>query len=197
MGVFAVGKIGIPLYVKFGSISASLKNNSVSLKWETLTEVDLQKFVVERSADGIHFNAIGEQTALAANYTGFRYEFTDHSPLASASFYRIRAVDSDGKINYSAIIRVNNSDGTSVSLKLYPNPVTSKELSIQGAGLKLGAYQLVITDLNGKQLLSQSIMMNAANFSQHILLPAEMSKGNYVLMLKGNGENSTRMFSVQ
>lgn len=197
MGVFAVGKSGIPLYVKFGSIIASLKNNSVSLKWETLTELDLQKFVIERSADGIQFSAIGEQAALAANYTGFRYEFNDLAPLTGISYYRLRSIETYGKISYSAILRISNSSLSGASLKLYPNPVINKELNIQGVDMKQGAYQLMVTDLNGKQLFSQLLNVTASSFNRHIQLPASITKGNYILLLRGNGENSNRLFSVQ
>lgn len=199
MGQYAVGKTGSPLYVKFGSISTTIKNNGVSLKWETLTEIDLQKFVIERSADGIHFSSIGEQSALAPNYTGYRYEFFDVSPLAATSFYRIRGIDTDGKFSYSAIIRVNNTnnDLATASIKIYPNPVVNKELGIQATGLKTGAYQVLVTDLNGKQLYSQQIQVNSTQLSQHILLPSAITKGNYVLLVRGNDENSSRMFSVQ
>lgn len=197
MGVFAVGKAGVPLYVKFGSINASLKNNTVFLKWETLTEVDLQKFVIERSEDGVQFSAIGEQAALAANYTGFHYEFNDLAPLSGISYYRLRSIENDGKISYSAILRISNNSLSAASLKLYPNPVVNKELSIQGAEMKQGTYQVMVTDLNGKQLFSQQLIVNASNFTQHIPLPASISKGNYTLLIRGNGGNSNRMFIVQ
>ena len=197
MGVFAVGKIGIPLYVKFGSITASLRNNTVALKWETLTEIDLKKFVIERSADGAVFSIISEQTALAANYTGYSYEYNDVNPLTAVSFYRIRAVDRDGKISYSAIVRISNSSGAGLKLNLYPNPVSNKEISIQANELKQGIYQVYVVDFSGKQLFTEQFEVNSSRYTRHILLPSFISKGSYILLLKGNSENMSRIFSVQ
>ncbi len=197
MGIFAVGKAGSPLYVKFGSITASVRNNAVALKWETLTEIDLQKFVIERSLDGIHFTGLSEQPALAANYTGFHYEYNDNSPLNAVSFYRIRAVDIDGKISYSAIIRLSNLMGAGLTINLYPNPVINKELNIQASDLKQGAYQILVVDYSGKELFREQIQVNSASFSHHIVLPSSMARGNHILILKGNDENISRKFSVQ
>lgn len=197
MGIFAVGKIGIPLYVKFRSITASLKNNNVFLNWETLTEVDMQKFEIERSSDGVLFNSIGERSAMAANYSGYHYEFIDLSPLNGVSYYRIRSVESDGKISFSTILRISNGTVIGHSLIFYPNPVLNKEVNIQLSDFKQGGYQLIITDINGRYLLNQQIQVNANDLNSHIQLPSSMNKGNYMLLLSGNGERISRWFNVQ
>ncbi len=119
------------------------------------------------------------------------------NPLSGVSFYRIRAVDIDGKSSYSAIIRVSNSIGAGLTINLYPNPVINKELNIQASDLKQGAYQILIVDYCGKELFREQIQVNSASFSHHIVMPSSLAKGNHVLMLKGNGENISKIFSVQ
>lgn len=59
------GSASLP--VNFGAISASIKNNLLSVNWQTLNEKSNDHFLIEISADGKHFTEIGRVQTHAKN----------------------------------------------------------------------------------------------------------------------------------
>lgn len=78
------------------------------LEWSTGAEQDVRSFVIERSADGRQFTAIG-QVPSTGSFS--HYVFVDSSPLDAdmerTFYYRLRIVDQDGTISYSQIQEVS------------------------------------------------------------------------------------------
>jgi hypothetical protein len=74
------------------------------LEWTTGLEDNFRSFVVERSADGTTYLAVGQVTA-KGSYS--QYTFTDHSPLDAdmdrVFYYRLRMVNRDGSFSYSDV----------------------------------------------------------------------------------------------
>jgi len=115
----ATGLESLPLNLL--SFEAVKQNKKALLQWTTDNEVNTSKFIVERSADGRTFQAIGEVVAL--NRTGVNtYRLTDEQPLAGVNFYRLRLVDKDASYHYSPVRKINFSS-TEDDITIYPNPV--------------------------------------------------------------------------
>lgn len=55
------------LPVEFGSLSASVKNEQLQVKWQTLSEINNDYFEVQASADGTTFSTIGKMDSKAVN----------------------------------------------------------------------------------------------------------------------------------
>ena len=68
------------LPVELLQFNAQLKNGYTELKWQSKQEQDLQKYVVERSADGKNFVKIGTVTAKGGN-DAQNYTFTDSNTV--------------------------------------------------------------------------------------------------------------------
>lgn len=92
-----------PVPVKLTSFTAAVVNREVKLKWSTATEVNSSHFIIQRSADGIHFNNIGTQQAAGNSQVPLNYGFTDNDPLPGNLFYRLQLMDKDGLFEYSEI----------------------------------------------------------------------------------------------
>lgn len=99
-------------------------DQTVSLTWVTLDEVDNDRFFVERSADGEYWSEVLTQPG-AGTTTGTReYAGMDIAPNAGINYYRLRTLDSQGTSRYSQIIKVNlNQSGNDVLV--FPNPAGS------------------------------------------------------------------------
>ena len=79
------------------NLKGYLTGSAISLKWTTLTETNTAHFIVERSSNGINYTAI-EKVAAFGNSSIIRYYgFIDSTPNPSLNYYRIRAIDKDGK----------------------------------------------------------------------------------------------------
>jgi hypothetical protein len=91
----------LPLQLK--SFDYTILNNKIQLTWLTASEINTDKFEIEKSSDGISFSKIGSVNA-AVNSSGTRYyDFLDATP-AITNYYRLRQVDRDGKFVYSKIL---------------------------------------------------------------------------------------------
>ena len=147
LGSFLVGKT-TTLPVKLINFTAKAVSQISVLNWETTSEVNLSKYEVQRSADGVTFETLG--SVKANNIIGnFNYSFTDKAPAFGANYYRLSSIDLDGTTSISKIQAVNF--GTVAMLAVYPNP-TKGEINI--AGLVKGDL-ITITDMIGRTVQSQ------------------------------------------
>jgi len=199
-GFFALGNTAPnanPLPVKIGSIKAYEKAAGVQLDWTAFTEINADKYVIERSANGQQFTAIGEVAARNLSIAS-DYGFFDPNPLPGISFYRLRNLDQDGKSGYSNIVRVNLSkDGKGVIV--YPNPVRAGAyLSYGSSQLAKGLYTARIFNAAGQQVFNQQFAHAGGAINQTIQLPAGMKAGIYAMQLSSEEITvSSRTFIVQ
>lgn len=186
-----------PLPVKIGSIKAYEKGTGVQIDWTAFTEINAEKYVIERSANGQQFTAVGEVAARNLSIAA-DYGFFDPNPLPGISFYRLRNLDQDGKSGYSNIVRVNLSkDGKSVIV--YPNPVRAGGyLSYGSSQLAKGIYTARIFNAAGQQVYNQQFSHAGGAINQTIQLPAGMKAGLYAMQLSNEEITvSSRTFIVQ
>lgn len=106
------------------------------------------------------------------------YILPDAKPLAGNNFYRIRALNKDGKTEYSAVVKINLGKGIA-AISFYPNPVTKNgSLNLQLQNLNKGYYLVTVFDQHGKQVLKQVVSHEGGNSVQAIVLP-KLSAGAY------------------
>jgi hypothetical protein len=176
------------------TISLTAKNAGtgvVGLQWQAMGFPDRTDLIVERSVDGTGFTAIDQQTSSSGVEA---YQYRDGSVSSNTSFYyRIRAVQPDGAVTYSAIAAVT------------AEPMSAGSLSIrgavaQGAAIKAlvevgtaGTYQLSIWSMDGKAVYRQMINGQAGNNTADISFGG-YPHGVYVLTLSKDGVNSSRQF---
>ena len=75
----------------FGKVFAHRQQNGVSLNWTVINSQDVVSFVIERSWDGVYFDAIDE-VAVAEGTNRYR----DNDIYPGYLYYRIIAVMNDG-----------------------------------------------------------------------------------------------------
>jgi hypothetical protein len=97
-----------PLPVSWQQFEVLSKNGVNELIWSTSLELNNSHFVIERSADGNIFEAIGSQRGMGTTAQTSNYLFTDEKPLAGINYYRIKQVDFDGAFSYSDVREVSN-----------------------------------------------------------------------------------------
>jgi len=95
-------------------------NKTVALQWTTSLEKNIRYFVVERSNDNVHYTDIDTVQALNNGNFTETYHDEDQNPLKGISYYRLRIINADGSISYSAPVYVRITD--SKAPLIYPNP---------------------------------------------------------------------------
>ena len=185
--------VNIVLPVRFSNITGFEKLGGVQIDWTVYTEDNVEKFVVERSADGLNFDPVGNVNATNIS----KYGYFDASPLPGISFYRLRSVDNDGRSGYSAIVKINLYKNDK-SITVYPNPVTGGYVSLQGSDLARGNYAVKIFTVTGQQVFTQRFTHTGGAINQTIQLPNGTKAGMYTMQLDYDGAKiMSKTFMVQ
>jgi murein DD-endopeptidase MepM/ murein hydrolase activator NlpD len=100
--------------------TASKKNKQVLVEWKTDNEINVNNYTVEKSNNAITFTSLA--TVAAKNLAGIQlYQLTDDKPFNGVNYYRLKSSDNDGKINYSAVVKVQNTDN-GLLVDIFPVP---------------------------------------------------------------------------
>lgn len=175
----------LPLELLSFAAKPDALGKTVNLNWKTTNEVNTQDFVVERKTDNTDFAPL--TTVLSKNVAGTHdYSFTDKSPLAGNSYYRLQQRDKDGKYTYSEIARVKIEG---ISLSLRPNPV-SNELIVNHDNANKAAV-LKVVGLDGRSLIKANANVGTASTTINV---ASLASGTYLLVYEGNGQSQSHKF---
>ncbi|MBN8859724.1 MAG: T9SS type A sorting domain-containing protein [Sphingobacteriales bacterium] len=173
---FAIAfRISTILPVTLLEFTAKASNNYVDLMWATATESGNNYFTIERSRDGVDFEAL--QTVNTKNAGGNSsvqtdYAARDAAPYTGRSFYRLKQNDMNGKNTYSKIAEVYIGKNESVSI--YPNPTTGR---IYINGLDGSSVQTEWYDVSGRLVAAQTIAVQNGLAT----LDVRLANGVYVL----------------
>jgi hypothetical protein len=88
---------------------AQLIDSYVELTWATMSEMNSDYFLIERSLDVINWETIYMMGGQGFSTTLYRYSIFDSSPLVGISYYRLKQVDKDEKYSYSRVVDIDNS----------------------------------------------------------------------------------------
>ncbi len=153
--------VDVILPVTYLHFDAEKEQESVLLTWATATELNNDRFVIERSADGSIFEPIGTVAGKGNSITIFSYSFTDLSPLKGKSYYRLAQYDFDQSFEYSEVKTINYS--ADYSFTIAPNPFEDKTTLVASSPL---SFTLKIFSLQG--VLMEEKEYNEGNNSQEI-----------------------------
>lgn len=181
----------VALPVEWISFDAVKQETSVLLLWSTGSEINNDRFEVERSVDGITFQKI-DQVAGAGNYDGqLDYEALDEAPLTGLNYYRIKQVDFDGNFSFTDIRSVLFEE-EGFTVKLYPNPNRGRVLNMDITGLdRSEAVSMNIYNNSGQLLMSEQVDVNAT-----VDLAWEWPAGTYWVELIAGKQKVTRSLII-
>ena len=188
-GFLSSGPMGYSSHdVTFGTLNASSNPLPVTLlyfkgwnegfvnelEWKTASEKNNDRFEIERSADGDHFEVIGVVAGNGTTDKPVIYRWTDNNPLKGNNYYRFRQVDFDGAFEYSEIIRVKNESDDKALALIVPNPSKQRdEVYIVLRGTATGIpVQVHIGDMQGRLIRSFDSEIEADG---RIAVPADIS----------------------
>jgi hypothetical protein len=131
---FTLASTGLanPLPIELISFTAVDEGPTVRTDWSTAVEVNNDHFEVERSQDGVMFEAIGSIEGAGNSQSTNYYSFMDEQPLSGTSYYRLKQVDTDGTFTYGPVAAVVRSNGIA-DLNIWPNPVEG-EMNFTASG---------------------------------------------------------------
>ena len=182
-----------PLPIELLSFTAEPDGQVVDLAWATATEQDNDRFVVERSADAMAFQAVFETDGAGNSSSTLHYTGVDPRPLDGLSYYRLKQIDLDGAFSYSSVVAVQRPTAQGdAHVVLYPNPSTG-ELNVRIPGDPGQAHVVRLFDATGRSMLEQ----RTATSVLHIDASALPSGTYHVVAMDGDQWSGTTSWVKQ
>ena len=176
-----------PLPINLLSFEAIKQTGKVLLQWSTSNEINSNKYIVERSADGINYITIGDVPAKNISGTNY-YNMTDLQPSPGLNYYRLKMTDRNGSFQYSPVRKINFNN-TANDIMIYPNPVVNAVLYIASSG---NCHKVMLYDAAGK--LIKSFQLQGRNNTLNL---AGISKGIYQLKIFTGDSIKTEKILIQ
>lgn len=166
------------LYLK----AISKTNNTVTVKWATATEINLNYFTIEGSSDAINWKAISTVKGAGNKNSITNYQFTDSISGLDTNpqnnvYYRLSSTDFDGKTAVYKVISASCFNSDSNGILLFPNP-NSGNFTISGVTEE---SNLTIINSIGEIVFIQKVNSNFASIDA-----SSLPNGIYYLLVKSN-----------
>lgn len=121
--IYAAFGGGTVLPVELLYFNAKLENeNQALLQWETSSEINNEKFIIQKSYDGVNFFDIGEVVGYGNSFESNTYQFWDADLKQQNIYYRLKQIDFDGSAEVFEAKYISLSQ--SITLRVFPNPST-------------------------------------------------------------------------
>jgi Secretion system C-terminal sorting domain len=177
----------LPLH--FTNTKAWIKNNGVQIEWTAENEINVKEYAVEKSTDGRLFTKIA---TLNANSNGSKnYSSLDAVPFNNNNYYRIKAIDNDGRFMYSVILLVKISGDKEIIV--YPNPVK------RGEPLQISLQNITANKIEMINTAGQIVYSNSQKQTGSISIPIQGAwpAGQYIIRIISDRELQLQKIQLQ
>lgn len=169
--------------VEWLGFAIELVGENAQLSWETASELNSDRYQVERSLNSRDFETIGEVPAAGMSDTPLSYRFTDAGVAAlnqEQLYYRLRQIDLDGGFDFSDLVELQLESDV-LKLVLSPNPTTGP-LKVGWEGLtQHSSGELQIVDIQGRTVFEHVVQIKDASFETNL---RQYPAGIYVVSLQ-------------
>jgi Secretion system C-terminal sorting domain len=112
------------------------------------------------------------------------------------TYYRLRIVDNDGKIQYSHIILLKPDNSQKPVVKVMPNPFKDM-LTVNYSTLHAGELSILITDVYGQTVQKIQTAINAGENNIAVRNLGNLPSGTYFLAIYNKAETENIFFKLQ
>lgn len=194
---FAITNV-VVLPIELLAFDAVKLNNSVSLFWSTASETNNNFFSIERTNDAVNYETIATVKG-AGNSTQLKeYSALDAKPLAGTSYYRLKQVDYDGKVSYSALKTVEFKELIPLSFDVIPNPAGEENILLNFSGSGNSNVNFTIFDVTGKKISSQSLSLDGEGKNSYLINNnLHLSPGIYIIKAENGSEMMAKKLIIK
>ena len=189
-GIFPIN--GTPKYITIAAYNAILDANIINLlctkiekgvlvKWQTSAERSVDHFEIEKSTNLQNWVSIYSENGKGINGSGASYQFVDASALETTTYYRVKEINTLGKIAYTEIQKIIPSKKVML-LNIFPNPA-SEFVNITWNGFKR-PQQIKVVSVDGRSYEVTAII----NDYNAILKIEALPKGMYIIAVNKGTE---------
>ncbi len=190
------GSNNVTLPVQLINFDAAPQNGIVLTNWTVSNAVNLNHFELQRSTDGIYFETIAVVFYDASSNLSSSYAVKDLSPVAGMNYYKLKIIDNNDGITYSQIQPVQINSNSLSSISVMPNPVVNSTFRIDFNNMNEGIYEVLISDITGKNICTKNIQVNATQTEQIFQKTSSMVTGIYIVTVTNKSNNARQSFKL-
>ncbi|HEX8331463.1 MAG TPA: T9SS type A sorting domain-containing protein, partial [Segetibacter sp.] len=166
------------------NIKAYQKGLVIQVEWTSVTEINVERYEVEKSTDGQTFAKIRTVQASGNSSSQVNYSLADDRAQSGSNYYRIKSIDNNGAVEYSSVVRVNVEKGSG-AITIYPNPLVNNTISLQLTNIKKGKYTITLMNKLGQLLYRSRVDLEGGSSTHTLRINSSFPKGIYHLQVSG------------
>jgi hypothetical protein len=180
------------LPVKMISFDAHELNGGINIAWRTTAEVNISKYVIEKSYDGLSFTLATTVNAKGTTASINDYNWFDTAVHKGYNYYRLKSLNKDGRYEYSEVVRVlikaNPATAAQPSINVYPNPLRGNAFNLQLMNVEKGNCALEIFNANGQMVYRQDVANNSDLTNKAVTITNNLIPGLYSIKVSSKSE---------
>jgi hypothetical protein len=178
----------LPLPVELDGFRVTYSDRSVTLAWQTLTEINHGGFGIERSSGDAGFREIAFMPSEGNSSVPSSYRFVDNRlpPDAPILAYRLRIVSTDGTVEYSSVRTVSRPGAPTHLKPVSPSP-TRGATTVRYVLAQSGSADLWLHDVLGRPLRRLDRGHFGPGLREVTLTVDDLAAGRYFLRLHVDG----------
>ena len=185
--------------VELLSFDVKRTKNNASLTWVTASELNNDRFEIERSLDNSNFEYMGTVKGHGTTLITNNYNYTDDiSRLLNTGlafvYYRLKQVDYNGKYEYTPTRAVSLNDFAGIDLQVNPNP-SKGTFAIQVNSTESVVTNFSIYDNLGMLIWSKEIKLDAGDNT--IPVSIEVAQGIYTVLMNNSMANQSARIIIK
>lgn len=174
-----------PLPIELGYFMASMQNeNTACLDWVTMSEVNSDLFIIEKSSDGMNYFELDRVSAAGMSNRKIEYSTLDNN-VSQLNYYSLYLLNTNGVKEFVADALLVKSNTAKTKVKIGNNFVELPQAS-NGGKLRLTIY-----DLKGAVMMDQTYEVGDRTDFMEITPPNELN-GIYIGNLKLNNHEASQ-----
>ncbi|MCX2743511.1 T9SS type A sorting domain-containing protein [Mangrovivirga sp. M17] len=161
----------------------------VKLNWATATELNNEKFIVERSLNGSSWVPVTEVGGAGNSNEILYYSTTDNDPVTGRAYYRLMQIDFNGEFEYSQLVSVDFHPNHHPVI--FPNPAETNAFIRLGNDQEINRIQLISST---GSIVTPQIMTNNGTHSFSV---RQFAAGVYSLIIHTREEKIIRKLVIK
>lgn len=172
-------------------------SNAVQVEWTTREEQGVDRFIVQRSPDGLSWVDVGTVDADGPSNTDLFYTFTDPDPLREQSYYRLEVVYTNRESSFSPRVVVVNPADIRV-LRYFPNPVAGENSQLTLRYLVSSSVKMEVQLYNSKGQAVKEYMLSFSSGTNSYTIDLDgLAAGIYFLRWQEGSRSGTERILKQ
>ena len=145
------------------NFTVSNKEPNVEFNWKTENEQPGRSYYIQYSVDGKEFKNVGVVTSSTSGASNYKYELLPVSGASGKVYFRIRQVDANGKVSYTAVKYLAiGANAQAIPFSTFPNPV-KRNVNLMFARAIKGNVMVELVNNVGQVVERQRIFLNQAD----------------------------------